>query len=272
MSNRTINLVSSDGEPSQETQGHQSDMILNLVSSEDGAPSKSSGNGNDKHKRFLQKRRFLERKGYLKDKQNKYNHKKGQSIPGHNKKQHNRGQPSWKNGVKQHSLPTTTHKTSLPHTHKLDSVMSSGSKPAASTNSTASLTVTVRNTNNHEQSKKTVHYNSTTDAQAPRTKTYTASLPSGSTPFGNPTKYLAIDCEMVGTGPKGSISQLARCSIVSYDGDVVYDKFIKPPVPVTDYRTRWSGIRWNDLVRATPFTDARKEVKSLRGGTREFHS
>ncbi|XP_037310000.2 interferon-stimulated 20 kDa exonuclease-like 2 isoform X2 [Pungitius pungitius] len=81
-----------------------------------------------------------------------------------------------------------------------------------------------------------------------------------------PTKYLALDCEMVGTGPKGSISKLARCSLVSYDGDVVYDKFINPPVPVTDYRTRWSGIRRSDLVNAAPYSEARKEILRLLMG------
>uniref|UniRef100_A0A672GDC1 Interferon stimulated exonuclease gene 20 like 2 n=1 Tax=Salarias fasciatus TaxID=181472 RepID=A0A672GDC1_SALFA len=71
---------------------------------------------------------------------------------------------------------------------------------------------------------------------------------------------------MVGTGPKGSVSQLARCSIVSYDGDVVYDKFVKPTVPVTDYRTRWSGIRPRDLLKATPYVQARKEILKLLAG------
>lgn len=77
---------------------------------------------------------------------------------------------------------------------------------------------------------------------------------------------MAIDCEMVGAGPKGHISQLARCSIVSYDGDVVYDKFIRPPMPVTDYRTRWSGIRPYNLQRATPYAEARKEILKLVNG------
>lgn len=86
---------------------------------------------------------------------------------------------------------------------------------------------------------------------------------SAITPARNPSKILAIDCEMVGTGPKGSISQLARCSIVSYDGDVVYDRYIKPVEPVTDYRSRWSGIRAKDLANATPYAEARKEVRKL---------
>lgn len=77
------------------------------------------------------------------------------------------------------------------------------------------------------------------------------------------SKYLAIDCEMVGTGPKGSVSQLGRCSVVSYEGDVVYDKFVKPPTPVTNFRTRWSGIRPRNLANATPYSVARKEVKNV---------
>ncbi|XP_019719444.1 interferon-stimulated 20 kDa exonuclease-like 2 [Hippocampus comes] len=85
-------------------------------------------------------------------------------------------------------------------------------------------------------------------------------------PSGIPCKYLAMDCEMVGTGPKGSVSQLGRCSIVSYEGDVVYDKFVKPSVPVTDYRTRWSGIRAKDLRKATPYFQARKEILKLLAG------
>uniref|UniRef100_A0A3Q3VNH1 Exonuclease domain-containing protein n=1 Tax=Mola mola TaxID=94237 RepID=A0A3Q3VNH1_MOLML len=64
----------------------------------------------------------------------------------------------------------------------------------------------------------------------------------------------------------GRINQLARCSIVSYQGDVIYDKFIKPTMPVTDYRTRWSGIRPRDLVHATPYTVARKEILKLLMG------
>uniref|UniRef100_A0A3Q2Y189 Interferon stimulated exonuclease gene 20-like 2 n=1 Tax=Hippocampus comes TaxID=109280 RepID=A0A3Q2Y189_HIPCM len=67
-------------------------------------------------------------------------------------------------------------------------------------------------------------------------------------------------------GPKGSVSQLGRCSIVSYEGDVVYDKFVKPSVPVTDYRTRWSGIRAKDLRKATPYFQARKEILKLLAG------
>ncbi|KAG9460588.1 hypothetical protein GDO78_020823, partial [Eleutherodactylus coqui] len=72
-------------------------------------------------------------------------------------------------------------------------------------------------------------------------------------------KMVAIDCEMVGTGLKGRDSALARCSIVNYQGDVMYDNYIKPTRPVTDYRTRWSGIQRKHLVNAVPFSMAQKE-------------
>ncbi|NXT69003.1 I20L2 protein, partial [Chaetops frenatus] len=34
-----------------------------------------------------------------------------------------------------------------------------------------------------------------------------------------PPRLVAMDCEMVGTGPGGRTSALARCSIVTYEGD-----------------------------------------------------
>ncbi|XP_076844529.1 interferon-stimulated 20 kDa exonuclease-like 2 isoform X3 [Brachyhypopomus gauderio] len=95
---------------------------------------------------------------------------------------------------------------------------------------------------------------------------FSSALSSVATCTGIPLKYIAIDCEMVGTGPKGQCSELARCSVVSYDGDVIYDKFIKPVNPVTDLRTRWSGVRWKDLRKATPFREAQKEILKILSG------
>uniref|UniRef100_A0A670K6G4 Exonuclease domain-containing protein n=1 Tax=Podarcis muralis TaxID=64176 RepID=A0A670K6G4_PODMU len=70
---------------------------------------------------------------------------------------------------------------------------------------------------------------------------------------------VAIDCEMVGTGPGGRVSDLARCSVVSYHGDVMYDKYVRPLSPITNYRTRWSGIQRHHMKNAVPF-----KVKRLK--------
>lgn len=52
---------------------------------------------------------------------------------------------------------------------------------------------------------------------------------------------------MVGVGPGGHDSILARISVVNQYGHCVYDKFVKPREEVTDYRTWVSGVRPQDL-------------------------
>ncbi|KAJ1821142.1 3'-5' exonuclease [Coemansia sp. RSA 2599] len=76
-------------------------------------------------------------------------------------------------------------------------------------------------------------------------------------------KFLAIDCEMVGAGFKGSRSMLARVSIVNYYGHVVLDTFVQPTEEVTDYRTWVSGIRKEDLEKGQPFKDVQQLVSDL---------
>ncbi|KAG2129871.1 MipD protein [Suillus bovinus] len=79
----------------------------------------------------------------------------------------------------------------------------------------------------------------------------------------DPGKYLAIDCEMVGVGIDGEESSLARVSIVNYWGAVQLDEFVKQKERVVDYRTKWSGIRPSDMVRAKRFEEVQKTVAAL---------
>lgn len=66
---------------------------------------------------------------------------------------------------------------------------------------------------------------------------------------------------MVGVGPTGEESIVARVSIVNQFGKCVYDKYVKPTQQVTDYRTAVSGIRPENLKQGGSFTahDLRKE-------------
>ncbi|KAJ1674847.1 3'-5' exonuclease [Spiromyces aspiralis] len=79
-------------------------------------------------------------------------------------------------------------------------------------------------------------------------------------------KYLAMDCEMVGVGPKGARSMLARVSLVNYYGITVLDEFVKPQERVTDYRTWVSGIRPKDIANGVPFKEVQKRVADLLEG------
>ncbi|XP_053318371.1 apoptosis-enhancing nuclease-like [Spea bombifrons] len=91
----------------------------------------------------------------------------------------------------------------------------------------------------------------------------TSSRPSSPVAWLKPGKCVAIDCEMVGTGPGARVSELARCSVVNYSGEVIYDKYIKPELPITDYRTRWSGITKIHMKNAISFKTAQKEILNL---------
>mmetsp|Transcript_17028 Transcript_17028/g.36938 ORF Transcript_17028/g.36938 Transcript_17028/m.36938 type:complete len:491 (+) Transcript_17028:369-1841(+) len=80
--------------------------------------------------------------------------------------------------------------------------------------------------------------------------------------------YFALDCEMVGVGPTGTESALARVVIVNYDEEIVLDKFVKVDQPVTDYRTFVSGVTASDLESpdALTFAECQKLVRKVLHG------
>lgn len=63
-----------------------------------------------------------------------------------------------------------------------------------------------------------------------------------------PGPYVALDCEMVGVGPMGAESTLARVSVINYFGAVLLDEFVQQKERVTDWRTQWSGVRAKDMI------------------------
>jgi RNA exonuclease 4 len=97
------------------------------------------------------------------------------------------------------------------------------------------------------------------EKQAKRIKARTAEWVDNS-------RIVGMDCEMVGVGLSGKTSVLARCSIVDYEGNVLYDKHVRPVEKVTDFRTHVSGIRSSSLRHAIPFAQCLKEVGKLFEG------
>ncbi|KAH0834427.1 RNA exonuclease 4 [Fonsecaea pedrosoi] len=77
-------------------------------------------------------------------------------------------------------------------------------------------------------------------------------------------RYVALDCEMVGVGPNPDReSALARVSVVNYNGDQVYDSYVLPLEPVTDYRTHISGISHIHMKIAREFKEVQVEVARI---------
>ena len=77
------------------------------------------------------------------------------------------------------------------------------------------------------------------------------------------TKIVALDCEMVATR-RGSA--LAQCTILSYNGEILFHEYVRPPGLIVDYRTRWSGILPHHMKCAIPHKVAVKRIKGILAG------
>ena len=141
-----------------------------------------------------------------------------------------------------------------------DSSISCASTASMSTTSFDSCASPPTKKSNNNRSSKGTKKNKKSTRRRPTPKVIFAEL----TPE-EKSNYLAIDCEMVGIGPSGYTSRLARVSIVNYDGEIVYDTHVKVDEPVTDYRTFVSGITAEDLQSesAVTFDEAQSQVMSL---------
>lgn len=82
------------------------------------------------------------------------------------------------------------------------------------------------------------------------------------------SRYVAMDCEMVGVGYSGHRSVLARVCIINWNGKKLMDAFVKPQEQVTDYRTFVSGITPDRLESewALDMSECRARVSALLKG------
>ncbi|NXW03076.1 AEN nuclease, partial [Fregetta grallaria] len=177
-----------------------------------------------KHQRFMQRRVLLEQKGLLSP-----HRRLGSQAP--------------MAGLEARSTLTKTGGTTAPCCGKVP-------KPKQVTSPTLSLSASPDSIARHHSMLLSQENGSSKEVRT-------------SSPLLRPGKYVAIDCEMVGTGPQGRLSELARCSVVNYEGDVIYDKYVQPELPIVDYRTRWSGITKQHMKSAIPFKAAQAEILKI---------
>lgn len=240
-----------------------SELLLNLDTALPPA-AKRSTEGSRKHRRFVKRRHFLEQKGFLKQKQlpaqapppkwgktgDPGREKKRQKVDGQSDGAGKEGSAMWEGG-------STRRAKRLPRKNASCGTKDSGSPACPPSSGTPSAS--------SGASARTQAGGSVGDV---RKASLLSEFESGlsSAQAATPSKMVAIDCEMVGTGPGGRNNDLARCSIVNYYGDVLYDKYIRPVNPITNYRTRWSGIRSCHMDNATPFNVAQKEILRILSG------
>uniref|UniRef100_A0A2K5ZZ44 Exonuclease domain-containing protein n=1 Tax=Mandrillus leucophaeus TaxID=9568 RepID=A0A2K5ZZ44_MANLE len=241
-----------------------STLLLNLDFGE--PPPKKALEGNAKHRNFVKKRRLLERRGFL----SKKNQPPSKAPKLHSEPPKKGEAPTVDGTWKTRSFPKKkTAASSNGSGQPLDKkaavswLIPAPSKKADSVAAKVDLLGEFQSAlpkiNSHPTcSQKTGSQKKSSKKNHPQTN-----APQNSTQAHSenkcsrisqklPQKMVAIDCEMVGTGPKGHVSSLAQCSIVNYNGDVLYDEYILSPCHIVDYRTRWSGIRKHHVVNATP--------------------
>ena len=72
---------------------------------------------------------------------------------------------------------------------------------------------------------------------------------------------------MVGVGPQPDReSALARVSIVNFNGEQVYDSFVKPKEFVTDWRTPVSGVSAKNMQEARSLEQVQADVSKILDG------
>lgn len=76
-------------------------------------------------------------------------------------------------------------------------------------------------------------------------------------------KVVALDCEMVGCGSDGSLDICARICLVDENEDLIFHSYVKPIIPVTDYRFEKTGINEYHLVTAMPFEEVQTKVLEI---------
>lgn len=156
---------------------------------------------------------------------------------------------NYDSGIESVESNTTTDSTSPPHPNNSDTCTSTKHCAVCFQKLTLTCTCISQASQHCKQMKQTCDI-----------EVNTISLASYNIP--SPDRIVAMDCEFVGVFPKDT-SALGRCSIMDYNGNVIYDSFIKPEGTIMTYRTRYSGIRKKDMKNAVPFKIAQKQIREI---------
>ncbi|KAG7548644.1 Exonuclease RNase T/DNA polymerase III [Arabidopsis suecica] len=72
-------------------------------------------------------------------------------------------------------------------------------------------------------------------------------------------RVVALSCKMVGGGSDGSLDLCGRVCITDENENIVFHTYVKPTIPVTNYRYETTGIRPENLRDAMPLKHTHRE-------------
>ncbi|CAL5199987.1 unnamed protein product [Lathyrus oleraceus] len=76
-------------------------------------------------------------------------------------------------------------------------------------------------------------------------------------------KAIALDCEMVGGGSDGSLEVCARVCLVDEDENLILHTYVKPRIPVTNYRYDITGLTEEHLRDGMPLKQVREKILQI---------
>ncbi|XP_021900215.1 RNA exonuclease 4-like [Carica papaya] len=76
-------------------------------------------------------------------------------------------------------------------------------------------------------------------------------------------QVVALACKMVGGGSDGSLDLCARVCITDEYNNIIFHSYVKPPIPVTNYRYEITGIRAEYLRDAMSLRQVKKKIQDF---------
>ncbi|KAJ0989092.1 hypothetical protein J5N97_007448 [Dioscorea zingiberensis] len=76
-------------------------------------------------------------------------------------------------------------------------------------------------------------------------------------------QVVALACKMVGGGSDGSLDLCARVCLIDEDENIIFHSYVKPQIPVTNYRFETTGIRTEHLRDAPPLKQVQRKIQDF---------
>ncbi|RWR93965.1 RNA exonuclease 4-like protein [Cinnamomum micranthum f. kanehirae] len=76
-------------------------------------------------------------------------------------------------------------------------------------------------------------------------------------------QVFSLGCKMVGGGSDGSLDMCARVCLIDEDENIFFHTYVKPQIPVTNYRYDMTGIRVEHLKEAMPLKQVRNKIQDF---------
>ncbi|XP_010931944.1 uncharacterized protein [Elaeis guineensis] len=76
-------------------------------------------------------------------------------------------------------------------------------------------------------------------------------------------EVVAMDCEMVGGGSDGSLDLCARVCLIDENENVIFHSYVKPIIPVTNFRFEITGITEDHLVDGMSLLEVNKKIEKI---------